>query len=202
MVPSDFLGYFAASAGAGAALVGLLFVAISIEPEAMVQEGAPVERRTVAGGAFNALLNAMFISLSALLPRLNLGVVALTMGIISLINSLFIGGHLLKEQIGWKNTFRGIWMVLIGLLLYGTEVVYAVRLLVSPSNTDTIFNMGFLLMGIYALGLIRAWELIGARRYGLFGWLNPLYDVRSPATNQQDEKPAIVRADASASPRR
>ena len=88
MIPAEFTNFFIASAGAGAALVGLLFVAVSLAPEQIVTRGAPVERRAVAGSAFTALINAFFI-----------------------------------------------------------------------------------------LALTRAWELLGAHRYGLGGWLNPLQDV-------------------------
>ncbi|HUY77561.1 MAG TPA: hypothetical protein VMV29_12380 [Ktedonobacterales bacterium] len=38
MVPTSFLGFFAASAGASAALIGLLFVAISITPERIISQ--------------------------------------------------------------------------------------------------------------------------------------------------------------------
>ncbi len=39
MVPEVFHDYFVASTGAGAALVGLLFVAVSIAPERTVMSG-------------------------------------------------------------------------------------------------------------------------------------------------------------------
>jgi hypothetical protein len=50
--------------------------------------------------------------------------------------------------------------------------------------------MLFILLGIFALGLTRAWELLGAQRYGFAGWLNPLRDVDeelslSPAADTQ-----------------
>lgn len=73
MVPEAFHDYFIASTGAGAALVGLLFVAISIAPERTVMRSAPVERRAVALSAYTALLNAFFLSMVALLPQTNLG---------------------------------------------------------------------------------------------------------------------------------
>ena len=41
MVPEAFHDYFVASTGAGAVLVGLLFVAVSIAPERTVTSGAP-----------------------------------------------------------------------------------------------------------------------------------------------------------------
>ncbi len=51
MVPSAFTNFFVASAGAGGALVGLIFVAVSIAPEHIVQASAPVERQAVAASA-------------------------------------------------------------------------------------------------------------------------------------------------------
>src|SRR5262249_59061145 len=62
MVPSDFNAYFSASATAAAALVGLLFVAISLAPESTVARSAPLRRRAIAVSAFTGLLNAFFIS--------------------------------------------------------------------------------------------------------------------------------------------
>ena len=40
-----------------------------------------------------------------------------------------------------------------------------------------------LLLGIYGIALLRAWELLGVQRTGLFAWLNPLYQD-SPNTNK------------------
>ncbi len=68
MVPPEFANFFIASASAGGALVGLLFVAVSIAPEQIVAAQAPIERQAVATSAFTALMNAFFISLFALIP--------------------------------------------------------------------------------------------------------------------------------------
>src|SRR5579863_569867 len=73
VVPPAFANFFIASTSAGAALVGLLFVAVSFAPEQIVTSRAPVERQAVAGSAFTALINAFFISLVALIPHLNIG---------------------------------------------------------------------------------------------------------------------------------
>ncbi len=68
MVPETFNNFFLASAGIGATLVGLIFVAVSIAPEHIVQANAPIERQAMAASSFTALLNAFFISLGALIP--------------------------------------------------------------------------------------------------------------------------------------
>jgi hypothetical protein len=91
MVPAAFHDYFVASTGAGAALVGLLFVAVSIAPERTVMSGAPVERQAVATSAYTALLNAFFLSLVALLPQTNLEWAALALSMIGLANHFILG---------------------------------------------------------------------------------------------------------------
>src|SRR3989442_14040776 len=96
MVPPQFVNFFIASAGAGAALVGLLFVAVSIAPEHIVQENATVERQAMAASSSTALLNAFFISFGALLPE-NVGYITLVMSLSGLINSIYLTRNLLKR---------------------------------------------------------------------------------------------------------
>jgi hypothetical protein len=57
MVPPEFISFFSVSAAAGATLVGLIFVAVSIAPEHIVMDSAPVERQVVAASSFTALFN-------------------------------------------------------------------------------------------------------------------------------------------------
>jgi hypothetical protein len=81
VVPDTFANYFLASAGAGAALIGLLFVAVSINPARTFGDGAHPLRQGVASAAFTALVNAFFVSLSALIPLTNVGTIALAVGL-------------------------------------------------------------------------------------------------------------------------
>src|SRR5216684_6625106 len=108
MVPEAFHDYFVASTGAGAALVGLLFVAVSIAPERTVMSGAPVERQAVATSAYTALLNAFFLSLVALLPQTNLGSAALPLSVIGLANQCFLAWDLFRHtERTWFRLGRG-----------------------------------------------------------------------------------------------
>ncbi len=97
MVPPEFANFFIASASAGAALVGLLFVAVSIAPEQMVTRRAPVERQAVAGSAFTALINAFFISLVALIPHFNFGSVIVPFISLCLVTTLLQAQNLEKR---------------------------------------------------------------------------------------------------------
>jgi hypothetical protein len=45
------------------------------------------------------------------------------------------------------------------------------------SQVGIVYGLVSCVLGAFALGLTRAWELLGAQRYGLLGWLSPLRDV-------------------------
>jgi hypothetical protein len=177
VVPPEFLNFFIASTGAGAALVGLLFVAVSLAPEQIVASQAPVERRAVAGSAFTALINAFFISLVALIPHFNFGTLVVPFSSVSLLTSLFQAWSLLRLRKGWQSFLRRAFLVCLSVGLYGLELWNAVGLIIDPTQVGYIFNLLFVLLSVIFLGLVRAWELLGAQRYGFGGWLNPLRDV-------------------------
>jgi len=88
----------------------------------------------------------------------------------------------------------------VGLLLYGYELYNALLLLLSPAKSAPVSTLASLLLGIYALGLARAWQLLGGRTYGLGEWLSPLHDVekRQPvATTDQSLSAPSVKKDES-----
>ena len=186
MVPPEFANFFIAGASAGAALVGLLFVAVSIAPEQMVTRRAPMERQAVAGSAFTALINAFFLSLSALIPRFNFGSVVVPLSSLCLATSLIQAWQLLRLRKGWPSLLRRAFLVLLSVALYGLELLNGFQLLTDPSQVGIVYGLVSCLLGAFALGLIRAWELLGVHRYGLLGWLNPLRDL--------DETESFARA--------
>ncbi len=192
MVPPDFANFFVASTSAGAALVGLLFVAITVAPESTVMGGAPAERRAVASSSFTALLNAFFISLSALLPHSNIAYLTLVMGSLGFLNSLLLGLTVFREHVDWQAAIRRVVLVLTSLVIYGFEVYYAVLILLSPNNSGYVFVIATLVMGVYGVGVIRAWQLIGVDRISFLSWLNPLYELNKKRSlksgNDRDKK--------------
>jgi hypothetical protein len=187
MVPPQFTNFFIASASAGAALVGLLFVAVSIAPENIVMANAPIERRAMAASAFSALLNAFFISLGGLIPG-SVGGVALVMSISALSTSLFLAWDLLKERQSWQNVLRRIILILVSFIIYGFEIYNAILLLNEPNNLGAFYGLTGLLLAVYGIGLTRAWQLLGARRYGLLRWLNPLTELNETRPITKDEE--------------
>ena len=189
MVPPEFKDFFVASTGAGAALVGLLFVAIAVAPERFVMGGAPTERRAVASSSFTALLNAFFISFNALVPHSNIAWFTLVMAGLGFSNSLFLAFIALSKPPNWQTGIRRAILILIGLVLYGLEFYFAVLLARSPNDAGLVSELTTIVMSAYGLGIVRAWELLGASRIGFLRWLNPLYDINEsgPAQTGRDK---------------
>lgn len=177
MVPPEFANFFIACASAGGALVGLLFVAVSIAPEQIVTRSAPIERQAVAGSAFTALVNAFFISLVALIPRFNISLIIVPFSTLCLVTSLIQAWQLFRGLKSWQSLLRRAFLILLSVAIYGLELVNAVQFLNDPSQVGYVYALISCLLGAFGLGLIRAWELLGVHRYGLFGWLNPLRDL-------------------------
>jgi hypothetical protein len=73
-------------------------------------------------------------------------------------------------------------MVAMSAGVYTAVVWQGAQLAAEPSGVGPLFVLDWLLISIFGIGLLRAWELLGVRRYGILsGWLNPLRDVDTPA---------------------
>lgn len=180
MIPDQFANYFVASAGAGAALMGLLFVAISLRPEHTVGGSAHPLRKGVASGAFTALTNAFFVSMSALIPHSDVGMITMIVGVVDVIITVRLGRRLLGE---WRRSERRAsrWAgariggtLGISAVIYGYEAFIGFQLLLHPGHIGFTIALTELLLGVYAIGLGRSWELLGGPGGGISHWLNPL----------------------------
>jgi hypothetical protein len=191
MIADAMDNYFLASTGASAALVGLIFVAISLWPREKVR-AAPPRWRAVAGGSFFALFNAFIISLNALNTGLNLGWPVLVMCLLGMVNSLSLGLPLFKPTPDWKEhlsvILANLLMVFASLAVYLAEGYFGVRLLLKRDDALAVEGIAIVLVLLYALGLIRAWELLGIEQIGLRRWLNPLQPFTGSQIKQEDHE--------------
>jgi hypothetical protein len=139
MVPSEFTNFFLGSVGASATLIGLLFIAVSIEPRSVFGTEASAERQAVAAGAFTALANVFFVSLGALIPGTNLGGFVLVVSTVALLNTLSVGlgisGQLRRRQIEGRRAANAVALVLVGFVIYGFEWWYGLSLWQAQSET-------------------------------------------------------------------
>jgi hypothetical protein len=131
----------------------------------------------VAQSAFTALVNAFFISLAALIPSGGLGWSTLVVSLVSLGNAAVLAWRLTQDRPQRLRLVRRLVLVAVAFLLYALEAQAGWRLAQQPAESGPVYSLATLLLGVYGLALLRAWELLGARRGGGLGWLSVLRDV-------------------------
>jgi len=183
MLPAAYIPFFTAAVGSAGALIGLLFIAISIAPERTVGKSATLERAALAGNAFTALSNVFFISLVALIPAVMLGGALFALGIMACIATVRLATHLFsggwrKGRLGLVQIIRRFALVAASLTIYGMEVWLGARSLWGSEPTGTTFSAAsILIVGGYALVLVRMWSLLGAHKDSFLAWFSLLNDV-------------------------
>jgi hypothetical protein len=167
VVPADFNDFFAAIAAVSGALIGLLFVAISLSPERTVGAAATAVAKATAGLAFIAFTNTLVVSLLALIPGEHFGVVVMAVwsisGTLALSAQIFL--HRRAQAPGWR------WVVLsvTSLLVFGVQLARGIQLMVTPDDRSAVTSIAVLGVVLSAIGIARAWELLGAKTPGLIG---------------------------------
>jgi hypothetical protein len=170
MVTAEFQPFFMASVGASAALIGLLFVSVSIAPERIFGAQSDPRRQAQALSAFSALANVFFISLSSLIPGIPIGLVVMAVAGASSIQLLGLLVRVRGWHRDWITAIRGAILFVVSALVYGTELYVGLQLWRGPS-TAAMVGLLEVLLGAYGIGLGRAWQLLGAPRLGLLTYL-------------------------------
>jgi hypothetical protein len=156
MVPESYAGYFAAGASAAAALIGLLFVAISLRSDSVFGDDAPAGGRALAGSAFTSLVNAFFLSFLALIPRISLGYPAVVLSLLGLFQTIRLHRRL-------SRTEAHPVLLAMSLATFGGEVVVGVLLAVNPHRRAELEALTYLVVASISVPLTRAWALIQGR---------------------------------------
>jgi hypothetical protein len=189
MGPDSYETFFLASAGAGGAFVGLLFVAISIGPQRTFGDlagmGAP--RQHLAEATFLTLINGFVVSSVALIPGINVGWIALVLGIWGLLAALRLASlfarfhrHSTARLGSSRHLLRVTSLSLVASVVFAIEVLFALRLILQPGAESAFRGLALVIIGLYALAMLRAWTLLGDPQHGWSGWLNPLQDLPAP----------------------
>jgi hypothetical protein len=189
VIPAADSNFLIASTQASAALIGLLFVSVSIAPERVFGRQAEAGRQALALSAFTALANAFFVSFSGLIPNLSFGVFVVIAGGVAASQTL----ALLALLPNWRHErtlVRSLGLFAISAAIYGYEIAIGVRLIFAPTDVGALTVLLELLLGTYSIGLARAWQLLGAPRgrgtiSGLWEWLTSR--SRTPSADAKPE---------------
>jgi hypothetical protein len=150
VTPLDLHEFIVACVGASASFIGLLFVGLSV-----VQEKTEGNRRlrvadiSQAQGAFSALINIFFVTLSGLLPQANLGIICIVMGMLGLLSC-------------WRLRSGGSPRALvISGAVYASELILGAYSLYRHGAPINVGYFQAIIFFLFGLGLYRAWKLTG-----------------------------------------
>ena len=162
MVPASYHDFFSACASVAGALIGLLFVAISISPAKLSGPRAENDHQLKAAMAFSALVNTLIIALVTLLPgaSLSLAVIIAAAGGLSSTAGLII---LLLRDTRLRVRLDQLILPAVLLGLYGLQLAVGIELGGSPRNPGHLGSLGGLCIGFFGFAIARAWALVGAR---------------------------------------
>lgn len=165
-------------------MVGLLFVAISVSAERLARAEASAQlHRIRAYAALVAFTNALAVSLFALIPGDQIGMISLIMAIIGL---LFVMAALLSlvrlRAVHWTAVQDALFVIgLATAFIY--QLVAGVDVVMRPGDSGSVETIAVLVVVCFLVGIARAWELIGG-----------------PTIGFRDEVIALVRGEGAAAP--
>ena len=160
--------FFITSAGASAALLGLLVVAVSVVNADDANPTTRELRTVLAGSAFVALVDIFLVSIVALTGGpVALGLSSLAMAAVGLLATRRLipraqrAGNFSRDS---QTRTLNIAFAAISVAAYSVQLVLAVVLLAKTQNTALQQALVLVLVALYGSALGRAWVVTGITR--------------------------------------
>jgi hypothetical protein len=190
MVPDSFNAFFASCGGVAGALIGLLFVAISVSADRLArEESASQMHRVRAAAALTAFTNSLAVSLFALIPGHKIAYTAMSVaaaGLIFVVASLLsmVRLRLLRGRAALDALF------LVGLaVVFATQLWQGLTLVGHPHDVGAVDTIAILVVICFLVGIARSWELIGGPSIGIRREVTALIHKTGPADSQPAGEP-------------
>lgn len=167
MVPDDLHDFFVAGAGVAGALVGLLFVAISVSGNRLTpgEKSAPIHRIRAAA-SLTAFTNALTVSLFALIPGHKIAPTSISLGGVGLAFVLATLIALFRARLLWSRRMLDAAFVVGLAVAFTYQLIWGLRLSSHPDDAGTVNSIAVLVVIFFLVGVTRAWELIGGPAFG------------------------------------
>lgn len=187
MADQMFHDFFAASSAVLGALIGLLFVAISVSQGRIAEKGGAQSHRIRASAALTVFTAALTVSLFALIPGVHLGWPAL---ITAVLGEVFVAASLLSLYRVRDARLREIResLFLVGLaVVFAVQGITAVDLIGNRESVGDVRTLAILVVVDCLGGIARSWELIGGPEIGLRREVAKTVRERHPGGGEGDD---------------
>jgi hypothetical protein len=205
VVSDSIRDFFTASASVGGALIGLLFVAISVVATPFRDEEDGQVHRVRAAAALTAFSNSLTVSLFALIPGEKIGGAALAVAVVGL---TFVLASLLSlirlRQVRWRNVRDELFLVGLAVTLV-YQLILGWQVLAHPDDSGDVETIAILVVTCFLFGISRSWELIGGPTIGIRREVTALVRSHGDDANGREEHPPAgepdpVRSDSAPPP--
>jgi hypothetical protein len=164
---ASYYPFFGGAATVAGALIGLLFVALSLSPERL-RDAASVEHQAIAATAFTVLVDALFISLIGLQPGSGLQQGAAIFGALGLSSTVGLTLRLWRNRHLAHLSNRWPFFLVVIMAIYAAQLVTGLLPETPAGAADRTATFVYVMLGV---GIARAWQLLGLKVGGLLNEL-------------------------------
>ncbi|MCL4446377.1 MAG: hypothetical protein M1134_05860 [Actinobacteria bacterium] len=155
MVPDQYHNFFVACAGVAGTLIGLLFVAVSINPR--WEDDDPdrkIEFAIRAGVALVVLVNALVVALFALIPAIHLAVAAISVSLVGLSSCVALGYMSARTESATGRVWR-VAVIVARAVVFLLQLYVAIDLSAHPHSASDLRYLAIISLVFFIIGIHR-----------------------------------------------